>query len=110
VKPKYEHDCSACIFLGSYTYQTIMGSRVYDFDDDLYVCPNGILGPTLLARHGDSAPDYTSMSSKLLMNHEDSMRKHLITPMPELLEALDRYRTMLKNESLSTETPPSEEK
>ena len=42
-KPRFEHDCSKCIFLGQTT------------DADLWYCP----GNTLIARHG-SEGDYFS--------------------------------------------------
>ena len=45
MKPKYQHDCQECEFLGHYN------------NHDLYSCSNG---PTLIARYGDDGPDYKS--------------------------------------------------
>jgi hypothetical protein len=41
-EPVYKHDCSACIFLGTYRHD---GTRY-----DLYYCNKGI--PTVIARYG----------------------------------------------------------
>lgn len=46
-KPRYQHDCQVCVFLGHYD-----GS-------DLYFCPqHGI--KTVIARFSDLGPDYAS--------------------------------------------------
>ena len=51
-KPKYTHDCDACIFLGRYKKL------------DLYACKGGSLGSfTLLGRYGDDGPEYSSYSA-----------------------------------------------
>ena len=48
-KPRYEHDCSSCYFLGQYE------------EYDLYYCDQTFLNfPTVIARFGDDGPDYTS--------------------------------------------------
>jgi hypothetical protein len=55
VEPRYEHDCSKCVFLG----QHYDDKEVQNYD--LYFCPQHGLGmPTVLARHGSSGPDYAS--------------------------------------------------
>ncbi len=51
-KPKYLHDCERCEFLG----QTIGGGRIHD----LYVHRNGDGYDTIIARYGDSGPEYYS--------------------------------------------------
>ena len=43
----YKHECSACIFLGSFQ------------DNDLYFCKQGNI-PTVIARYGNNGSDYTS--------------------------------------------------
>lgn len=43
--PQYEHNCSACTFLGRHN------------NVDLYFCANG---PTLIARYSSYAPNYSS--------------------------------------------------
>lgn len=52
--PKYEHDCYACIFLGSYLYER----QVYD----LYFCYQQaiFLHPTVIARYGSKDHEYKS--------------------------------------------------
>jgi hypothetical protein len=47
-KPRYEHTCSNCHFLGQ------MGKY------DLYVCPLGKVADTLVARFSSDGPDYMS--------------------------------------------------
>lgn len=46
MKPRHEHDCERCTFLGCYG------------DADLYHCAKGV-GPTVIARYGAEA-DYAS--------------------------------------------------
>lgn len=59
-EPQYEHDCNACKFLGTYTFQeegyTYMGTT------DLYYCANKEHPSlsSLLARYSDEASEYTS--------------------------------------------------
>lgn len=43
--PKFQHDCTACIFLGHFE------------DHDLYYCDRE---PTVIARFGDDGPQYGS--------------------------------------------------
>lgn len=45
VKPRYTHDCSACVFLG------------HRGNYDLYYCPNE---PTIVCRFSSKGPDYNS--------------------------------------------------
>lgn len=51
-KPKFNHDCDRCIFLGRFCEE--------GYDDDLYFCAQGGSLPTLIARHSSDGPDYTS--------------------------------------------------
>jgi hypothetical protein len=46
-KPKFQHDCDGCTFLGS------------DEKHDFYYCPQGNL-PTVIARWDNDGPSYTS--------------------------------------------------
>jgi hypothetical protein len=55
MKPKFQHDCDKCEFLGHY------------FDHDVYVClPQGFescegaTAGSIIARHGDDGPEYAS--------------------------------------------------
>jgi hypothetical protein len=52
--PKFIHDCEACVFLGRYF------SKTWEEEVDLYVCPNSVLGATIIVRFGDDGPDYGS--------------------------------------------------
>jgi hypothetical protein len=56
----FTHDCPECESLGS--FMTEDGHQT-----DLYVCYNDFLGPSVVARYGDEAPEYSSMPVKILM-------------------------------------------
>jgi len=45
---RYQHDCSACTFLGQHN------------DADLYFCSQGGKFPTVIARYSDEGSDYQS--------------------------------------------------
>jgi len=47
MKPRFQHDCDKCIFLGHFN------------EHDVYFCPKSN-GGSLLARYGDDGPDYAS--------------------------------------------------
>jgi hypothetical protein len=47
-KPRYQHDCTACTYLGQYK------------EFDLYFCPQGGNIPTVIARYGNDGPEYQS--------------------------------------------------
>lgn len=51
-KPIYLHDCTGCIFLGTYEWQ---GQKY-----DLYTCKQGMNWPTVIARYSSDGPDYLS--------------------------------------------------
>lgn len=93
LKPRYDHDCPACIYLGPFKYEGPLSTGLTEtFDDDLWYCPGTILGPSLIARHGSEGSHYTSMPHDVFVSHEADMRKRPATTTPGLLEALDRYR------------------
>jgi hypothetical protein len=52
IKPIWKHDCSHCIFLGTYQYK--------DSNLDIYYCGQGENAPTVVARYGDDRPEYSS--------------------------------------------------
>jgi hypothetical protein len=52
-KPKHQHDCKACSFLGQFVTE---GQTL-----DLYHCEQGGIMPTLLYRHGDKGSEYGTM-------------------------------------------------
>ena len=45
--PRFQHDCTACTYLGQHD------------EFDLYFCPQGSF-PTVIARYGDDGPEYQS--------------------------------------------------
>lgn len=53
MKPRFQHDCDKCIFLGCYSCP-IFG------DCDLYYADHGGMPDTLIARYGDECSAYTS--------------------------------------------------
>lgn len=72
-KPKYQHDCKACEFLG----QVIQEGHTFD----LYFCPTGgLIGPTLVYRHGDDGPEYGSTPPNTMValeqEYPDRMKNH----------------------------------
>lgn len=70
--PKYQHNCDKCLFLGRYKKKC-----------DLYVCVRDNIADTVIARHGNNGPDY---SSGLIFAH-----RNLI---PELVEAMKRAEAL----------------
>ena len=54
--PQFVHDCDRCRFYGH-----LLGQ-------DVYVCPDGALGPSLVARHGDDGPAYGSSPLSLFLD------------------------------------------
>ena len=48
MKPRYQHTCSECRYLGEYN------------EYDLYYCPQSGVFPTVLARYGNKGSEYTS--------------------------------------------------
>jgi len=63
-KPFYKHDCSNCIFLGSYRYDKT--------DYDLYYCSNE---PTIIARYGENGEYLSGITfglGDLTENHSNS--------------------------------------
>lgn len=56
-EPRFQHDCDACRFLGTY------------FDHDVYVCMNYSTDRahgSVIARYGDDGPDYLSTQTSVL--------------------------------------------
>jgi len=53
--PKFQHDCSNCVFVGHF------------FGNDVYTCKGseGPMGTSIVARDGNNGPEYTSMPVKL---------------------------------------------
>ena len=89
-KPRYQHDCEECVFLGQYAHHHVF---------DLYVCPrdNG-LGICCIARWDSNGASYSSMS--LLPEVWDASLAAIKGPrqsmyhcaIPELCEAWARWK------------------
>ncbi len=58
-KPRYTHDCSACVFLGHYDTE--------EGEFDLYACTARQVGgdDSFIARYGDEGPEYASAPSSI---------------------------------------------
>ena len=54
VEPLHEHDCDACVLLG-----TVQGV-------DHYACDNGDFSVELIARRSSEPSDYSSLSSRMI--------------------------------------------
>ena len=57
----FVHDCTHCTHLGTVC---IKGEHY-----DLYSCPKGVLGDTLVARWSDNGPDYESAPPSIINEH-----------------------------------------
>lgn len=92
MKPKYEHDCSRCRFLGRIEYVAPVSGPV---DADLYVCvssdpeTNRIFGPTLVARFDNVPGGYASMPEQMFKHAylEDKSHIGISTVGPALFAA-----------------------
>lgn len=51
-EPEYTHDCEKCVFLG----RSYSDKKTFD----VYYCLQGGFHPTIVARYGNSGPDYYS--------------------------------------------------
>lgn len=58
MKPQFTHDCDSCIYLGTESLD-YHGDEIFEIYD-LYFCAADIGGPTVIARYGDSGPEYKS--------------------------------------------------
>jgi hypothetical protein len=68
-KPKFQHDCNVCKFLGTVVSDNLTPGKPIEYD--LYYCVGGVpgLSGTCLARFGNEGPDYTSSLSSLIKLH-----------------------------------------
>lgn len=80
-KPKYQHDCEACTYLGTIIYPSPLADGTAPFSNaDLYYCGRrkDIMEGTLVARHSSDGPDYSSVPvsivGSLLGNKEMATR------------------------------------
>lgn len=79
--PTYEHDCDDCRFLGAHK---VDGQTL-----DLYVCEDGFMGNSLIARFGSEGPEYSSLPVDLI-GRAKLPKTHA------LVECLRRYNKVAK--------------
>lgn len=92
---RYAHDCKACAYLG----------RCREFD--LYACPSGSMGASLLARYGNDGPQYasTDLATKRRQLRDDTTGEEKARPLSVAyarLMALEFGRTCLRRLALYT--------
>jgi len=63
-KPVFDHDCTACEYLGRLAGFTPEPGNPQFFD--VYRCPGGALGPSYIARFGNTDFEYWSMPYDIL--------------------------------------------
>jgi hypothetical protein len=85
--PQYDHDCTACRFLGRFH---LNASGYTERDYDLYVCPKiGVFGDELVARHSDEGSEYLSCSTHWYVEYGNH---------PALVEAMRRHQAITTNQ------------
>lgn len=88
MKPRFDHDCSACIFLGQYQ------------EYDLYFCP---AEPTIIARYSSEGGDYGSgivfaLSDKPQKKYSVALIRALRTGYKEMIaEYVRKYHSDFPN-------------
>jgi len=95
--PNYVHDCSRCIFLGSFTYMARYHKDRKSQTADLYYCPNKIDG-SCIARFSSIGSDYSSFSSSIVKSNMSTWMSWAdeeaeSTASPALIEAYKRAVT-----------------
>lgn len=89
-KPKFEHDCSKCKFLGLFEFDGIYMGNEVKLGYDLYTC-YGAGYRTFIARAGDSGPNYMSCPEDLLA--EKNVKHYLSSGSPDYI-AIVQARTL----------------
>ena len=64
IKPRYEHDCDNCVFLG---YSDYVAPESGKWEHDLYVC-TGSNSTSIIARFSNDGGSYASMPVDILKN------------------------------------------
>lgn len=94
-EPRYDHDCEQCVFLGRFDHDgPLSDGNTERMECDLYACPGSIMGGSLIARHSSDGPEYSSMPTEMVIEHQNRMREQPSTYSAGLLEALRRYQEM----------------
>lgn len=91
-KPRFEHDCSSCQFLGQFTYEPPREMR--ERMVDLYYCAGceADMGGTILVRDGDAPHEYGSMPVCIIRGWlaDERARKTFATLTEAYIEGLKR--------------------
>lgn len=91
-KPRFQHDCDACQFLGHVYYPgpLITGESPLRHAD-LYFCKqaDAAMGSTVIARFSSKGSDYASTPVRILEGHylKSAAQGHLSTSGPALIAA-----------------------
>ena len=89
--PHFEHDCAACVFLGTHDYDAPLdGGKTMLLQCDLYYCPGSLLGGSIIARHSSKGHEYASTAADLMptyLAHVDA-RKAANLPLSTHCEGL----------------------
>ena len=88
MKPRYDHDCDTCVFLGPFE------------DHDLYVCShaNKIID-TVIGRYGSDGPDYVSNVDFAIMYRNGEIKGDMSRILHEALCRAEKIgvETTIKN-------------
>lgn len=104
--PVFNHDCDACIFLGTIKIDRDSKESCFPFYLDLYVCASpdpersdsrAIFGPTLLVRYSDEGFRYASQNRSILhsIRNDFAQRNQELGDMTKVLLEADRRATLL---------------
>lgn len=71
MKPRYEHDCDGCTYLGTTSFPAPHSTDKEEWTKmkvaDLYVCgQRDILGPSIIARMSSEGSDYSSAPASII--------------------------------------------
>jgi len=90
-QPQHQHDCDQCVFMGRFHFEGPLSTgKTLSVDSDLWICPNGVLGPSCIVRHSSEGPEYGSYPAELLAKTRESMIAHPSTYSPGVIECFTR--------------------
>jgi len=84
MKPRFQHDCDNCIFIGHF------------HNHDVHICPHdSLVGSFVIARYGNDAPDYASAPTcviKAILEDKESKEDEYVKA---FLAGLEKVRPLL---------------
>lgn len=104
--PKYEHDCTSCEYLGSYTYDAPLVQGTERLTADLWCCPTCVGGPSLIARYGSNGPEYASAPISIVERHflpRSKSGERMSTMGPAIVEAYHRWKGKKRTDEMYEE-------